>query len=216
MSPATTRPPARPAHHPSVSRRRILAGAAWAAPAIVVGVTAPTAAASTIDPAPPATPEWIFAGDSSQWNQNGYYDIKSQLWRNSQAPDYQQKMNTPHDGAANFAFYVDIDLSGRSGGAPFFAIDPESPAGPDGIHFDQSDGWSVSVLGHDADAQVLSIVLVNSAMGGFNPGTAIQNVFLVIPTTAKDPNGRYLDGSQYLTITYTADTFVTRGPEGLA
>mgnify|MGYP000704727737 CR=1 FL=1 len=47
---------AAPSHgaHGSLSRRRMLTGAAWATPVVLVGLAAPAAASSPPDPAPPA------------------------------------------------------------------------------------------------------------------------------------------------------------------
>ncbi|MFV0633673.1 hypothetical protein [Demequina sp.] len=51
-------------HHGGVSRRRVLAGTAWATPAILVGLAAPQAAAST-NPGPTNPGGSTAAGDSS-------------------------------------------------------------------------------------------------------------------------------------------------------
>ncbi|GIG53764.1 hypothetical protein [Demequina activiva] len=68
--------PARVKH--DVSRRRIIAGAAWATPAIIVGLSAPPAAASVSEPSPNDGTVTIGAGVTQIGSNSGQpiYDIQ--------------------------------------------------------------------------------------------------------------------------------------------
>lgn len=197
----------------TVSRRRVLQAAAWAAPAIVIASAAPAYAAS----GPNLGAEWIFRGDSSYYNA-GYYDLKSQMWRNSELPNYNQVQNNPHVGPALITIYLHINMAALDGAVPFFAVDPNNPFGgtrPITLNTQTTgDGWYTN--GSIYSGGILRIAITNTTQyTNFNPGRAIQNVFVVVPTTNPGQNGWQKNGSQHLQVSFTAPDFVTRGPENL-
>lgn len=207
----------------SLSRRRILQGVAWAAPAVVVATAAPAAAASgaTIYDGPPSTEpagSWIFQGDKSGFN-DGMYDLKSAMFRLQAPPSHHPKasqgQNAPYDGTATITIALSIRMTAMDDGVPFFSLDPLNPFG--GVNSitlsPQAVGW---VLGASSYRDgVLTIHLVNSVTyTDFNSGRAIQNVYVNVPTTNK-VNNRNKDGSRHMAVTFSSPSFISRTDDPL-
>ncbi|SEJ39985.1 hypothetical protein [Demequina mangrovi] len=104
----------------TVSRRRVVVGAAWAAPAVLIATGSPPAAASTHTP-----PDWQLEGSGETYNTDTIYG-------------YIHLTNTePTDGTGQTVNGPVTILVEFPGGAL-------APA-PPGASFDQPvDGWSVS------------------------------------------------------------------------
>lgn len=197
-----------------ISRRRILQGAAWATPAILVATAIPATAAS-LAPATEPPGSWFF--DNPQINYNdGHYDVKAEMRRSIlppvNHPKYGEGINAPYDGTAIINVRFQLDLNAVDGSQPFFAVDPLSPfTGPNAITIRNgtSSAWVFGAATYNETTKILSFTAVNNSdYVSFNGGRALQNLFVNIPTTLKD-NSRPKDGSAFIALTYSGASFTT-------
>lgn len=206
----------------ALSRRRILQGVAWAAPAVIVASATPAAAASVdptkVLPANELPGTWQFAGDGSSFN-DGMYDLKSGMRRIASPapthPKYDQGINAPYDGAAAITVLLTIRLNAMDGSVPFFSVDPLNPfAGANPITLSaQATGWVIG--GSSYQDGVLTVAFVNTATYvDFSSGRAIQNVYVSVPTTNK-VNNRNKDGSAHMAASFSSPAFTTRTDDPL-
>lgn len=197
--------------HAGVSRRRILQGAAWATPAVLVAMSTPAAAVS-VDSfgLVPGTNEyagaWLFLYDRFDFS-DGKYDLKTRYVRNSESPGYQQLMNSGHQGPVTVTMALTLDLTLLGSSGAFWAINPAVDAVTNGVKSLDAK-WVVAGGMATSATSYTFLVMRDWANGEINAGQfAPQNFQITIPTVSKD-NGRNVAGP--LQVTYSARTFITR------